>query len=130
MGLELPSELCNREHLSKLESAMAHPHPFDPITAWEIKAASAIIQQGLPDVSIRFRRIDLDEPAKALTIPFIEAERLSQALPAPPPRVAQVLFDDEDRGVLCKGKVDLRKQTILSVKELPKGTQVSYTTGT
>jgi primary-amine oxidase len=104
---------------------MARPHPFDPITAWEVKAASAIVKQGLPDVSIRFRRIDLDEPIKALTIPYIEAERLGQTLPAPPPRVAQVLFDDEARGVLCKGKIDLRKQTILSIKELPPGTQVS-----
>lgn len=104
---------------------MTHPHPFDPITAWEVKTASAIVQQGLPSVSTRFRRIDLDEPVKALTIPYIEAERLGQALPAPPPRVAQVLFDDEARGVLCKAKIDLRKQTILSIKELPRGTQVS-----
>lgn len=100
-------------------------HPFDPISAQEIEHASHAIRNGLPGVSIRFRRIDLDEPIKKLTIPYIEAERLGQDLPTPPPRIAQVLFDNEDVGTLCKAKVDLRQQSVISIRELPKGTQVS-----
>lgn len=74
---------------------MAVPHPFDPISAYEIQTAVELLKAYLPDVKLRFKLVDINEPVKKDVIPYIEAERLCEKLPTPPPRIVQALFHSE-----------------------------------
>jgi primary-amine oxidase len=99
-------------------------HPFDPVTPGEITLTSSILQHALSEAPLRFRRIDLQDPVKKDVLPFLEAERLGQPLPSPPPRILQVLFDNEKSGTLCKALVNATSRSVVYVKELPKHVQV------
>ena len=103
---------------------MSFQHPFDPISPGEITLSSSILQHALSGVALRFRRIDLQDPIKKDIIPYLEAERLGQQLPNPPPRIVQVLFDNEQTGTLCKALVNATSRSVVYVKELPKHIQV------
>lgn len=72
--------------------AIDSPHPFDPITAEEIRSAVAIVRDEFKHIELRFNLIDVNEPIKKDIIPYVEAERLGQQLPAPPLRLIQCLF--------------------------------------
>lgn len=100
-------------------------HPFDPITPAEIQTAAQLIRSSQPHVSIRFRRIDIKDPVKRQAIPYIEATRLGESLPAPPPRLVEVLFDNNDNSVFCKALLNVTAQSVIYIKELPKHVQVS-----
>jgi primary-amine oxidase len=68
-------------------------HPFDPVTAEEIRSAVALLRAEFKGVELRFNFIDVNEPAKDDVIPYVEAERLHpQLLPTPPLRLIQCLF--------------------------------------
>jgi primary-amine oxidase len=75
-------------------------HPFDPITAEEIQSAVAILEAEFKGIELRFKLIDVNEPTKNDVIPYVEAERLGQQLPAPPLRLIQCLFHSK----LCPGR--------------------------
>jgi len=72
------------------------PHPLEPLSVEEINAARDVIRKArTPSVSVIYRDITLEEPPKALMIPFLNAEigpKLN-AWPERPPRVAKVLYD-------------------------------------
>lgn len=75
---------------------MSAPHPFDPISAAEIRNATTILKASFPDVKLRFKLIDVNEPIKKDVIPYIEAERLGNPLPPPPARIIQALFHSKN----------------------------------
>ncbi len=67
-------------------------HPFDPISPLEIQSAVSLLTKSFPNVKLRFKLIDINEPVKKDVIPYIEAERLGKPLPAPPARIVQALY--------------------------------------
>ncbi|KAB2570884.1 Copper amine oxidase 1 [Lasiodiplodia theobromae] len=103
--------------------ASAGPGPFDPVAPNEIQLASSILSAAIPGVPLRYKRVSLHEPVKRDVIPYIEAQRLGQQLPAPPERVLQILFHRKDTGAFCKALLKVRSRQLIYVKELPKNVQ-------
>lgn len=103
---------------------MASLHPFDPITPGEISLATKILHGAFPGVSLRYKKIDMQEPIKAEVIPYIEAERLGKPLPRKPTRLLQVLFHRLDTGAFFKALLNADAKSIVYAKELPKEIQV------
>lgn len=57
-------------------------HPLSPLTAVEIRTAAEAVKAicpGRPD--IHFKILTLDEPEKALLVPFLDAEHAGRKLP-------------------------------------------------
>jgi primary-amine oxidase len=101
-------------------------HPFDPLSAPEIELAVKILQAAFPDIPLRYKRIDVQEPLKKDVIPYIEAERLgTQPLPAKPARLLQALFHRLDNGAFFKALLNVDTRSIVYAKQLPKDVQVS-----
>ncbi|KAI6900986.1 hypothetical protein KC318_g14652 [Hortaea werneckii] len=75
MAAELSSSLPVRT------SKQADLHPLAPLTADEIRAAASIVQSQWPTGSdLHYKTITLEEPAKAETVPFLEAEHSGKQL--------------------------------------------------
>ncbi|OQD64631.1 hypothetical protein PENPOL_c007G05499 [Penicillium polonicum] len=102
---------------------MSYPHPFDPITAAEIQLVVQILQKNFPNVPLRYKRVDIQEPIKKEVIPYIEAERLSKPLPEKPSRLLYALFHRLDDGSFYKALFNADKKTIIYAKQLPKHVQ-------
>ncbi|CUS11345.1 unnamed protein product [Tuber aestivum] len=88
------------------------PHPLDQLSVDEINRTRDAILRAHPSSSIVFRTITLEEPAKVLLLPFLQAEHKREVTGRPrrPPRLARVLFDaiGEDRSLeLCDSVVDV-----------------------
>ncbi|EER45636.1 copper amine oxidase [Histoplasma capsulatum H143] len=98
-------------------------HPFDPIRPNEVSLAAEILQASFPDVPLRFKVIDVQEPIKRDVVPYLEAERLGTPLPAKPARIIQSLFHRLDTKAFLKALVNLDTRTVISAKELPKHVQ-------
>lgn len=63
---------------------LSTPHPLAPLSADEIKNAAHIIRGVWPSgTDLLFKVITLNEPAKAETIPFLEAEAKGESYTAP-----------------------------------------------
>ena len=107
-------------------SRLNHPHPFDPITPAEIHLAVRILSAAFPPgVSLRYKRIDIQEPIKQDVVPYLEAERLGQShRPAKPARLLQALFHRLDTGAFFKALLNADDRSIVYMKELPKEVQV------
>lgn len=57
-------------------------HPLAPIDKQEIQAAVALVKTQWPaNTDFQFKTITLEEPAKAETAPYLEAEFHGEALP-------------------------------------------------
>ncbi|OQE02644.1 hypothetical protein PENSOL_c002G07687 [Penicillium solitum] len=102
---------------------MYYPHPFDPITAAEIQLVVQILQKNFPNVPLRYKRVDIQEPIKKEVVPYIEAERLSKPLPEKPSRLLYALFHRLDDGSFYKALFNADKKTIIYAKQLPKHVQ-------
>ncbi|KAF9895358.1 hypothetical protein FE257_000262 [Aspergillus nanangensis] len=102
---------------------MTAPHPFDPITPGEIQLATKILAAQFPNVQLRYKKIDVQEPIKSEVVPFIEAERLGKPLPARPTRLLQVLFHRMDSGAFHKALLNAGTRSVIYAKELPKHIQ-------
>jgi len=75
-----------------LSSKAASIHPFAPLSASEIKLASALIRGEWPGkTELQFKVITLEEPAKANVIPVLEAEAKGETF-SPPERRAFVNY--------------------------------------
>jgi primary-amine oxidase len=72
-------------------------HPFDPVTEQEIRSAVTILRAEFKGVGLRFKYIDVNEPVKRDVIPYVEADRLHQQLPASPLRLIQCLFHSKQK---------------------------------
>lgn len=103
---------------------MAALHPFDPITPGEIQLAVKILEAAFPGVSLRYKKIDVNEPLKREVVPYIEAERLGEPLPAAPTRLLQVLFHRLDNGAFYKALLNAGSRSVVYAKQLPKEVQV------
>ncbi|KAL1999642.1 hypothetical protein VTN02DRAFT_4221 [Thermoascus thermophilus] len=102
---------------------MAGPHPFDPITAGEIRLAVKILEATFPGVPLRYKRIDVQEPVKKDVVPYIEAERLGKPLPPKPARVLMALFHRLDSGTFYKALLNADTKSVIYARELPKDVQ-------
>lgn len=103
---------------------MSGLHPFDPITPGEIRLAVKILQAAFPGVTLRYKRIDVQEPFKKDAVPYIEAERLGKPLPPKPARLLMVLFHRMDTGAFYKGLLNAETRAVASMREMPKDIQV------
>lgn len=61
-----------------------HPHPLDPIMGNEIRLAVNILKASYAEVPLKYKRIDIQEPAKREAVPCVEAQRLGRPLPKKP----------------------------------------------
>ncbi|KAJ3580467.1 hypothetical protein NPX13_g84 [Xylaria arbuscula] len=102
---------------------MASPHPFDPISPDEIKLGVALLEQTFPGEALRYKRIDVLEPIKKETVPYIEAERLNKPLPAKPARLLFSYFHRKGTGGFYKAVLNADTKKPVYVKELPKHIQ-------
>ncbi|KAJ6131339.1 Copper amine oxidase N2-terminal [Penicillium sp. IBT 18751x] len=102
---------------------MASLHPFDPITAGEIRLAVRILEAAFPGVKLRYKRIDLQEPTKHEVVPYLEAERRGEPRPPKPARLLMALFHRLDNGSFHKALLNADTKSIVSAKELPKEVQ-------
>lgn len=58
-------------------------HPLSPLSAREIQKAAGLVRNSLPEESeLRFKAITLDEPAKAILVPYLAKEHDGQRLPS------------------------------------------------
>lgn len=103
---------------------MASLHPFDPITPDEIQLAVRLLESTFPGVKLRYKRIDLQEPAKHELIPYLEAERRGSPRPPKPARLLMAMFHRLDNGSFHKALLNADTKSIVTAKELPKGIQV------
>lgn len=61
------------------------PHPLAPLTADEINVAGALVRGIWPaGTDLHYKSVTLDEPPKALVLPFLEAEHGKGPLPSIP----------------------------------------------
>lgn len=100
------------EKLNIFLSTLPPPHPLDQLSIDEINKTRDVILRAHPSSSIIFRTITLEEPAKVLLLPFLQAEHRREVTNRTrrPPRLARVLFDaiEEDRSLeLCDSVVDV-----------------------
>jgi primary-amine oxidase len=77
-----------------------------------------IVRNSFPSNNLIFRAITLWEPPKKELIPYLEAERLKERLPTPPPRIAQVLFYADKATQYRRGRVDLGLKKVTNIKNL------------
>ncbi|KAE8360380.1 copper amine oxidase [Aspergillus caelatus] len=108
---------------------MASLHPFDPITADEIRLVVRILEKSFSGVKLRYKRNDIQEPMKKEVIPYIEAERLGQPLPPKPSRLAYAIFHRLDNRAFYKALFDLTSKAVIYAKELPKHVQMQLPPG-
>jgi primary-amine oxidase len=77
------------------------PHPLSLLSSHEIDVARQVVTKARDGYLILFRDIFAEEPAKAILVPFLEAEhsgRLTNGTPRPP-RLARVQYDTiNDKG--------------------------------
>ncbi|OAA60381.1 copper amine oxidase [Niveomyces insectorum RCEF 264] len=102
---------------------MAVPHPFDPISPGEIELAVRLLNAQNSGTRLRFKRIDVREPIKKSTIPYLEAERLKQPLPRAPPRYLFALYHRLDNHLFFKATIDAGARRVVENLELPQGIQ-------
>lgn len=73
------------------------PHPLEPLSVDEINAARDVIRRARvgSTLSVVYRDITLEEPPKALMVPFLDAEHAGKLTvwADRPPRIAKVLYD-------------------------------------
>ncbi|KAF8245817.1 hypothetical protein K440DRAFT_633127 [Wilcoxina mikolae CBS 423.85] len=72
------------------------PHPLEQLSVEEVNRARGVIRkQRSAALSIVYRDITLEEPRKALLVPFLTAEHAGQlsSKTERPPRLAKVLYD-------------------------------------
>ncbi|KAI1989377.1 cytochrome c oxidase subunit 1 [Ophidiomyces ophidiicola] len=98
-------------------------HPFDPLTPDEIRLAVRVLEASFPGVPLRHKVIEVQEPIKRDTVPYLEAERLGHLLPAKPARILTALFHRMDTKVFLKALINADKKSLLQCKELPNGVQ-------
>lgn len=94
-------------------------HPLDPLNADEISAAVAALRAAYPPESpIHFKAVTLDEPPKALLVPYLEAEHKGSPLPIVP-RTAYVLYLLQNTHKTFEAIVDLGTGKLVSNAEIP-----------
>jgi primary-amine oxidase len=112
-------------------ASTSHPrvHPLIGLSAAEITRAgstlSKCLQQQADNLqkSIRFKHITLEEPPKALLLPYLDAESTGVAVAERPfvPRCAQLSYTEPNGTHLQEAVVSLDTETLVSNIEANKG---------
>ncbi|KAH8892169.1 amine oxidase [Thozetella sp. PMI_491] len=97
---------------------MASLHPLDPLSPQEISLAASITKNHFTGKRLIFRVTTLAEPPKKQLIPFLEAERLGERRPLPPPRTAQIQFYLENASQFRQAWVNLRDKKLYDLTNL------------
>lgn len=102
---------------------MAHPHPLHCITSEEISRSSDVLRKLLQekhgdDFRFRFKNITVHEPAKALLLPYLDAEAAGVAPSQRPfvPRCVDIVWTTDNERVLCESTISL--DTFTEVKRI------------
>jgi len=103
-----------------LVAGVADPHPLEPLTAGEIRAAVAILreQQELAD-TIRFSTVELREPDKAAMLAWEAAGGWASADAPQIPREAFAIVMDRAGGAVHEAVVSLGDEAVTSWTEIP-----------
>lgn len=90
------------------------PHPLDPLTAPEVTLTTKILQQKVGNTErIRFKLVDLAEPAKDVTL-----DHLHHNGPAPP-RKARVYYHTKTSQTLLIAIVNLTEKRVEKLYDAP-----------
>ncbi|KAI5481939.1 hypothetical protein MNV49_000216 [Pseudohyphozyma bogoriensis] len=95
-------------------------HPLDPATATEIEQAVAIIRaEYAAETRLHFKCAGLEEPPKAVMLPYLQAERAGKKVPAPP-RCMFLMYYIKFTPRLFEAIVDVTNGKIVHHLELPR----------
>jgi primary-amine oxidase len=93
---------------------MSRPHPLHSITAEEITKASTLLKAILrerhgPDFKFRFKNVSIQEPPKALLLPYLDAEAAGVDTRYRPfvPRCADIVWTSSHERMLCQSTISL-----------------------
>ncbi|CAG9951040.1 unnamed protein product [Clonostachys rosea f. rosea IK726] len=93
---------------------MSRPHPLHSITAEEITKASTLLKAILrerhgPDFKFRFKNVSIQEPPKALLLPYLDAEAAGVDTRYRPfvPRCADIVWTSSHERTLCQSTISL-----------------------
>ena len=103
---------CSAPSAQRVETAS--DHPLDPLTADEIRTATAALRDGehlAPQTRVVI--LEIDEPDKARVVQRKEGDVV--------PRVARAVLYDWGRGVTVDALVDVRARRVLSSSDRPAG---------
>ncbi len=98
----------------------SHAHPLDPLSPNEIITAATILRSAYPvDSPIHFKAVTLNEPAKHLVIPYLDAEHKGSALPVVP-RTAYILYVTVNTHKTFEAVIDFASRKLISNTEIPE----------
>ncbi|KAH6681746.1 copper amine oxidase-like protein [Halenospora varia] len=100
--------------IQNLWISQREPHPLEQLSVAESHVARDVVLGAHGKSVIDFRTISLDEPAKAILVPFLDAENAGtlRADTPRPPRLARVAYD-----VAKENKVYEFYETVVDVKQ-------------
>lgn len=100
--------------IQNLWISQREPHPLEQLSVAESHVARDVVLGAHGKSVIDFRTISLDEPAKAILVPFLDAENAGtlRADTPRPPRLARVAYD-----VVKENKVYEFYETVVDVKQ-------------
>lgn len=109
--------------------AVPRVHPLIGLSPAEITRAGAVLSKSIrqkandASKSIRFRHITLQEPPKALLLPYLDAESAGVESERRPfvPRCAQVSFTEPNGTQLEEACISLDTETVVSILAAEKG---------
>lgn len=85
------------DYKDELEDMVELPHPLDPLSVQEIQIARRVILSARHPHQLLIRNIYLEEPAKKLLLPFLDAENEGateeELNNLRPPRLARCIYD-------------------------------------
>ncbi|RUO95471.1 copper amine oxidase [Jimgerdemannia flammicorona] len=100
-------------------------HPFDPLSAEEIRLSSRVIRDAKPSQDFIFNSITHREPPKKLVLTYLAAKQDGSALPIVP-RESFVVLIERGTGDVYEAVVDLQAQVLKSWLHVP-GVQPTLT---
>lgn len=104
-------------------------HPLIGLTADEIKKAASLCQRWVygqtqnPELEVHFKHITLDEPPKALLLPYLDAEDAGVPVHERPfvPRAAQIIYCEPGKSQPFVAIVSLDTGAVVGDAETGKG---------
>lgn len=107
---------------------MARSHPLHPITAPEITQAASALKAIVRErhgesFAFRFKNISIHEPAKALLLPYLDAEAAGIPLKQRPfvPRCVDVVWSSDNERTVRQSTISLDTLTEIGRIEAEKG---------
>lgn len=110
-------------------SASARKHPLLNISKEEVLRASKIAlrcvraRENNKTLEVRFKNISLHEPAKAVLLPYLNAEAAGVPIHKRPfvPRCVEVVYSAENEQIICESIISLDSETECGLTKAGKG---------